>query len=429
MKHKVLFFVEFDSPMSISWDDLEVGNPGIGGTQYTTLCLAKELSKLPNYDVKIICKSSLELESKIQVLQLTIEQAVDYAEANSSILVYRPTINFEPELLRKLSLTSAVVVAWAHVGPSQKALRLMSSMESVKKVVALGERELTSWFDNPVIRKSVLIRNGHHLPARESNYNVDPNAITYIGSLVPQKGFHLLAEVWPEIISKHPQLYLNVVGSGNLYNNETSLGGLGIAAPLYEETIVKNLGSSLSSVNFLGKLGGEAKNSLVATSYLGIINPSGNTENCPLSALDFQSLSVPVLSARKYGVIDTVKDGQTGLLFRNYKELPQLIDNLIQNPKLREGLSANCRPFIKERFNFSEVVKEWDMLFSNLETPKVTKRPIYSEAVNLNEVLTIANAKFIQSLNFVIPWFTVIELNTRIKKVLKLFIPLLRRFR
>ena len=429
MKHKVLFFVEFDSPISISWNDLEVGNPGIGGTQYTTLCLAKELSKLANYDIQIVCRSLLDLDAPIQVLQLTIEQAVDFAESNSSILVYRPTINFEPELLRKLSATSASVIAWAHVGPSQKTLRLLSSMSSIKRVVALGERELISWFDNPVINKSVLIRNGHHVPARKSNYKVDHNAITYIGSLVPQKGFHLLAEVWPEIVAKHPQLYLNVVGSGNLYSNDTNLGSLGIAAPLYEEMILKNLGPSLSSVNFLGKLGGAAKNSLVATSYVGIINPSGNTENCPLSALDFQSLSVPVLSARKYGVIDTVKDGETGILFRNYKDLPRYLDRLIQNPGLRGSLSKHCLPFIEDRFDFSKVVNEWDMLFSNLEISHAPKRVNFSEAVNFSEFLTIANGKFIGNLNFSIPWFSLIEFNTLIKKISKSIISYLRKFR
>jgi glycosyltransferase involved in cell wall biosynthesis len=419
MKRKVLFFVEFDSPTSISWDDLEIGNPGIGGTQYTTLCLAKELSSLIDYEIKIVCKSPLDLHSPIGVLQLTIEQAVDYAEHNSYILVYRPTINFEPQLLRKLTSTSASIVAWAHVGPSQKTLRLMSSIPSIKRVVALGERELISWFDNPVIKKSVLIRNGHHIPSTKSRYITDMKAITYIGSLVPQKGFHLLAEVWPKIVEMHPQMYLNVVGSGNLYRSETGLGKLGIADPLYEEIILKNLGHSINSVNFLGKLGGESKNEVVASSYVGIINPSGNTENCPLSALDFQSLSVPVLSARKYGVIDTVKDGDTGILFRHYKDLPQHLDKLIQNPILRESLANRCLPFIQERFNFAGVVNEWKTLFSNLEKPLDRIQLNFSDSVNPNEIITIANGKFLRFLRFRFRWFTIIELNTFLKSRLK----------
>jgi glycosyltransferase involved in cell wall biosynthesis len=419
MKHKVLFFVEFDSPTSISWDDLEIGNPGIGGTQYTTLCLAKELSTLIDYEIKIACKSPLDLHSPIGVLQLTIEQAVDYAELNSYILVYRPTINFEPELLRKLTSTSASIVAWAHVGPSQKTLRLLASIPSIKRVVALGERELISWFDNPVIKKSVLIRNGHHIPSTKSNYITDMNAITYIGSLVPQKGFHLLAEVWPRIVEMHPQMYLNVVGSGNLYSSEAGLGKLGIADPLYEEIILKNLGHSINSVNFLGKLGGESKNKVVASSYVGIINPSGNTENCPLSALDFQSLSVPVISARKYGVIDTVKDDVTGILFQHYKDLPQHLDRLIQNPILRESLASRCLPFIQERFNFADVVKEWTSLFSSLDAVLPVTRLTLSDTVNLNEKLTIVNGRLVKFLRFRFPWITVIEVNTHIKRIVR----------
>ena len=251
MKHRIIFFVEFDSPTTISWENLEVGNPGVGGTQYTTLCLAKELSKLDGYHIQIACKSTLQLNSSIEVLQLTIEQAVDFAEMNSAVLVYRPTINFDSVLLQKLSTTTASVIAWAHVGPSQRTLRLLSSMKSVKRVVALGERELISWFDNPVISKSTLIRNGHHIPRQDSEYVTDVNAITYIGSLVPQKGFHLLAEVWPTINEMYPNLYLNVIGSGNLYSSAAGLGELGIADPAYEEVIVRNLGPSLKSVRVL----------------------------------------------------------------------------------------------------------------------------------------------------------------------------------
>jgi glycosyltransferase involved in cell wall biosynthesis len=427
MKYKVLFFVEFDSPASISWDELEIGNPGIGGTQYTTLCLVKELSKIDDYDIKIACKSLLKLDAPIEVLQLTIEQAVDFAEFNSCILVYRPTINFDPALLRKLTDTSASVVAWAHVGPSQKTLRLLSSMPSIKRVVALGERELISWFDNPVINKSVLIRNGHHIPSAKSSYITDVNAITYIGSLVPQKGFHLLAEVWPKIIQMQPQMYLNVVGSGNLYSSQAGLGRLGIADPAYEELILRNLGHSINSVNFLGKLGGESKNEVVASSYVGIINPSGNTENCPLSALDFQSLSVPVLSARKYGVIDTVKDGETGILFRHYTDLPQHLDKLIRNPSLRESLAGRCLPFIQERFNFANVVNEWNTLFSNLDRPISAREINFSDSVNTNEVLTIANGKFIKSLGFNFRWLTIIELNTQLRAIIRFFLSYLKR--
>lgn len=424
MKHRIIFFVEFDSPTTISWEDLEVGNPGMGGTQYTTLCLAKELSKLDNYHIKIACKSSLQLNSLIEVHQLTIEQAVDFAEMNSFILVYRPTINFDSELLQKLSTTTASVIAWAHVGPSQRTLRLLSSMKSVKRVVALGERELISWFDNPVISKSTLIRNGHHIPRQDSGYETDVNAITYIGSLVPQKGFHLLAEVWPTINKMYPNLYLNVIGSGNLYSSAAGLGKLGIADPAYEEVIVRNLGPSLKSVRFLGKLGGEAKNSKVATSYIGIINPSGNTENCPLSALDFQSLSVPVLSARKYGVIDTVKHKHTGVLFRNYKELPEQLHRIIQHPNYRQYLAGNCLPFVEERFNFPEVVREWDSLFCNLDSPLPTLEINFSDAVNITEFFTIANGKLLQRLKFTVQWFTVIDVNTRVKKILNYFLSL-----
>ncbi len=427
MRRKILFFVEFNSPMRISWDALEVGNPGIGGTQYTTLCLAKELSKLSQYEVAVACESDLSLGSHIDVLRLTIEDAVEFADKNSYCLIYRPTISFQPSLLQKLSDSDASVIAWAHVGPSQESLRTLASLRSIKRVVALGEREYISWYDNPVIQKSVLIRNGHHIPENQVLIQTDVEAITYIGSLVPQKGFHLLAEVWPEVVRRHPNLYLNVVGSGNLYSNTTGLGPLGIAEPSYEALIQKNLGKDIDSVRFLGKLGGAEKNSIVARSFIGIINPSGNTENCPLSALDFQSLSVPVFSAKKYGVIDTVLDGRTGILFKNYKNLPNLLDHIIMNKDKRDYLAANCIPFIRERFNFSDVVKEWDELFRELDNPLSVKKFKFKDAVNFVEFLTILNGFFVRIFSFAITWPTVTEINVTTRRILKTLLGALKR--
>lgn len=426
MKRKILFFVEFNAPIRISWDDLEIGNPGVGGTQYTTLCLAKELNKLDLYEVAIACESDLILGAEVAVFRLTIDEAVDFAEKYSYYLVYRPTITFHPTLLQKLSHTRASVIAWAHVGPSQQTLRILASLNSIKRVVALGERELISWYDNPVIQKSVLIRNGHHIPDLPENTKTDYNAITYIGSLVPQKGFHLLAEVWPKVVARHPNLYLNVVGSGNLYSSTTGLGPLGIAAPSYESLIEKNLGASIDSVRFLGKLGGQSKNTVVACSYIGIINPSGNTENCPLSALDFQSLSVPVFSAKRYGVIDTVLDGSTGKLFKNYQDLPRLIDQVIRDPEKRRFLSANCIPFIQERFNFSEVVKQWDELFNDLDNPVSVGKVRIREAVNFVELLTILNGGLLRNLNTTLQWPTVTEVNLGLRKLLKKIISVVK---
>jgi glycosyltransferase involved in cell wall biosynthesis len=426
MKRKILFFVEFNAPIRISWGDLEIGNPGVGGTQYTTLCLAKELSKLDQYEVAIACESDLTLGADVDVFRLTIDEAVEFAENYSYCLVYRPTITFQPTLLQKLSQTRASVIAWAHVGPSQQTLRILASLNSIKRVVALGERELISWYDNPVIQKSVLIRNGHHIPDHPKNVETDFNAITYIGSIVPQKGFHLLAEVWPKVVEQHPNLYLNVVGSGNLYSSTTGLGPLGIATPSYETLIEKNLGTSIESVRFLGKLGGKSKNTVVASSYIGIINPSGNTENCPLSALDFQSLSVPVFSAKRYGVIDTVLDGSTGKLFKNYTDLPDLIDQVIRNPEERRSLSANCIPFIQERFNFTDVVKQWDELFSNLDNPISASKVKIREAVNFVELLTILNGGLLRSLNLTLQWPTVTEVNLGLRKLLKKIISVMK---
>ena len=44
---------------------------------------------------------------------------------------------------------------------------------------------------------------------------IQNHAVTYIGSLVPTKGFHVLAAVWKTILKEVPDATLNVVGNGS----------------------------------------------------------------------------------------------------------------------------------------------------------------------------------------------------------------------
>ncbi|MCB6981976.1 glycosyltransferase, partial [Bacteroides uniformis] len=58
--------------------------------------------------------------------------------------------------------------------------------------------------------------------------------VAYVGSLVPAKGFDLLASAWPAVLAKVPDAQLFVVGSGKLYNRNSVLGKWNIADEKFE---------------------------------------------------------------------------------------------------------------------------------------------------------------------------------------------------
>jgi glycosyltransferase involved in cell wall biosynthesis len=416
---KVSFYVDFPSDVSIDFATLEVGNPGIGGTQYATLCLAKELAERSSTRVEIISNVLLQPPRGLSFSRKnSLAEAIRRAKENDSILVFRPTTTLDQTLAKVLEESEGRLIAWAHVTPSQSTLRKLSQFTSVKRVIALGVRQQWGWIDNPVIEKTVVIRNGQYIPQTKGLKSVQANYVTYLGSIVPQKGFHLLAKIWPQIVSSNPNLRLKVVGSGTLYDTTAKLGKLGIAEQSYEDKFMKYLGKTASSVDFLGKVDAHTKNQIVENSFLGIPNPSGMTENCPASALDFQALGVPVVSVRKNGLIDTVAHNETGLLVKNYKDLESAVSQLVSQPTLRDFLASNCSQFIADGFNFEEIVPEWIELFRTIDTKTPLTHFDLSDAVTFMEKLSFLNSKIATKCPLKMSWPTMAEFRTYAKLTL-----------
>jgi len=360
--------------------------------------LAIELSKLNNIEVGIVAAINLNVPNSLNFKRVDIlVEAIEYAEQIDAILVFRPTINLDKDLTQKLLSSNAKLIAWAHVNPSQKTLRVLAKARSVKKIVALGGRQYMTWIDNPVARKAIVIKNGQYLPESHKIKYSEPKYVTYLGSIVPQKGFHLLAKIWPEVHKQNPDLRLKVIGSGSLYDPNAQMGKFGIADEQYENLFLAYLGDSLSSVDFLGKISAEEKNLIVSNSYIGIANPSGSTENCPASALDFEAFSVPVLSVYKFGLIDTVIHMETGMLVKNYSEIPNAINIFTKDSNFRNKLASGCREFLNKEFNFEIISRNWGEILSSDFSKQVLQQVEVDDLVNAREKIAFWYAKLTQS--------------------------------
>ena len=382
--------------------------------------MAIELSKQNNFEVGIVAATSLNVPNSINFKRVNnLVEAVEYVEQIDAILVFRPTINLDKALTQKLFSSNAELIAWAHVNPSQKTLRVLSKARSVKKVVALGGRQYMTWIDNPVARKSIVIKNGQYLPESHGFKYSEPKYVTYLGSIVPQKGFHLLAKIWPEVHKQNPGLRLKVIGSGSLYDPNAQMGKFGIADERYESLFMNYLGESISSVDFLGKINAEEKNQVVSKSFIGIANPSGNTENCPASALDFEAYGVPVVSVYKLGLIDTVDNMRTGVLVRNYKRIPQALSELISDTHFRNNLSGNCLNYLSTNFNFTNIVNEWMDLFSFKLSASKYRQVSFFDTCSLREKTSYVLSYLSLPLNRFIFFPSYAEIESVIRKCLR----------
>ncbi len=384
--------------------------------------MAIELSKLNDFEVGIVAAVNLNVPNALNFKRVNnLVEAIEYAEQISATLVFRPTINLDKALTQKLFSSNAELIAWAHVNPSQKTLRILGKARSVKKVVALGGRQYMTWIDNPVARKAIVIKNGQYLPESHGIKYSEPKYVTYLGSIVPQKGFHLLAKIWPEVHKQNPDLRLKVIGSGSLYDPNAQMGKFGIADEQYESLFMNYLGESILSVDFLGKINAEEKNQVVSNSFIGIVNPSGNTENCPASALDFEAYGVPVVSVYKLGLIDTVDNMRTGVLVRNYKRIPKALNELVSNTYFRNELSVNCRNYLSTNFDFSNIVNEWMELFSFKLTAEKYRKVSFCNTCNLKEKTAYILSYVSLPLNRFIFFPSYFEVESLIRKCLRRF--------
>jgi len=312
----------------------EKGNPGIGGTPFTTIALAYYLKKFfPDKVEPVIFSDHTELFPDIlnvhpaQGVVEAIHQAHKYG---CDIFVFRSTEKDE-NIFNEIERLKLKSIARSNNTPELKRLNALANCPYVVAHVCVGLEQLDLLRNHRLIDKSTTIfdvfNSENFTPSKVIKKGA--GSVVFIGNIIPSKGFHHLARAWPEILKRHPDAHLTVIGSGKLYNRNMDLGKWGVATESYENELYPYLsdqeGNIKSSVCFAGLLGFE-KIDILQRSVVGVVNPTGFTEVCPASALEIQACGTPVVSGADWGLLDTVIHNKTGLLGKGRKKL---VDNIV----------------------------------------------------------------------------------------------------
>ena len=137
----------------------------------------------------------------------------------------------------------------------------------------------------------------------------------YLGRLVPEKGVQILLDAWKII---HKQLGANcpkliIAGDGPM------------------DTLVRETAGKISSVEYIGFVSGEQKETLIDHSR-AIIVPSVWLEPLGLTVYDAYSHGRPVVAARSGGLQETVIHEETGWSYDPHRP-QELADNIISIEK------------------------------------------------------------------------------------------------
>ncbi len=365
---------------NIDLSNPEEGNPGIGGSEYLFLLLGVYLHNYGSYES--LCYYHYNMNSLPENIEDTIVsdeiEMLNRVEADGvDVFIYQ--INKPKHWYEFLSTTSINAIAWAHVYLEYYEIGLLSKCANIKRVVFVGKEEYDAYIDNDIIIKAACIYNMINTNIPFAERFIDDPEITYVGALVHAKGFHVLARNYQKIKERVPAVKLNVIGTGQVYDRNITLGKYGIAEQEYEDSFMKYLtddnGKVMDSVNFLGILGKE-KGTVFAHTSVGITNPTALTETFCLSAVEMELSGVPVISRKKWGMLDTIDSGNTGYLFTSEADFVNKITELLLNKEKNLRMGENARHFVQEKFEASILVEKWkDLIFQvSIGEPAVFQR-------------------------------------------------------
>lgn len=342
----------------------DIGNPGIGGSEYLFLQLAFYLHEFyDNYNVILIHYnkgSQLPKEIENVVVENNYKMLDVCERENVDVLIHQ--ISKENAWYEYSKNKNVKLIAWAHIYPSYKECDSIKRCDNVKRIVFVGKEEYDYYLDDDIIEKATWIYNmmnfsGEH-KHRSQNYK---KTVTYMGSLVPAKGFHVLAKIWPRVLKEVPDAELNVIGTGQVYDRNQTMGKYGIASKEYEDGFMPYLidqdGKILDSVHFLGIVGTE-KEDIFVQSAAGVVNPTAIGETFCLSAIEMEFCGVPVVSRKLHGLMDTIRHNQTGLLFKNEDEFVKYVVYLLENKDKNLQLSGKACAFVRENFDARKLMRK-----------------------------------------------------------------------
>lgn len=404
--NKIAFYLENKLIPNIDLSRPELGNPGCGGTEFLFVALPYYITKSTDCQYKpiLIANHVANLPSDIPHLHAkdVIDAVHKAKEEGCSIFIYRPRRHPETELLETIDKLKIATVAWAHITPTAPHLRMIAQTEYIKALVCVEKEQHDLAMDSAVWRKLTYIVNGFDVNSFKMPALLEKNTnlVVYLGALVPQKGFHILAKAWPKILKRNPRATLYVIGSSSLYNSNVQLGPLGVADSHYEHNYIlpfltDKFGRLHPSVKFLGRLGIEKKR-ILHEAIVGVPNPGGQTENCPGSAIEFQACGTAVVSGAYYGLLDTVLDGKTGLLGRSESDLVDNICKLLENPNQAKRLGKHGINFIETKYNFSKVIKDWENLFFRIKHGKLPKHYFFKKNLHRHHKILILINRYLQ---------------------------------
>jgi glycosyltransferase involved in cell wall biosynthesis len=189
-----------------------------------------------------------------------------------------------------------------------------------------------------------------------------PPRLLAVGRLIPIKGHLVLLRAFARALKEVPELELRVAGQGPLHPALRS-----VAAELGLEPNVRLLGQVTPIQKAIEEV------SVVVVPSLG--------EGFGMVALEAMERARPVIASAVGGLVDIVRDGETGILVPagEVEPLANAIVDLVSNPKRARKLGAAGREHALEWFHDDRSLERTELLYRSLLDAKRWPSPTGSD--------------------------------------------------
>jgi glycosyltransferase involved in cell wall biosynthesis len=226
---------------------------------------------------------------------------------------------------------------------------------------------------------------------REKDYKQSRNQlvkrILYAGAVSPHKGVHVLLEAFELVVQQYPQVHLDIAGPLGSYPMEECFDLsdptiVNSIAPFYVKNYAAALRKNLSAatdnkVSFLGLVPHSDLPDYYYNTDIFVFPPVWN-EGFGLPPVEAMAAGVPVVASKAGAIVETVVDGETGILVEKNDPfaLAQAILRLLEDDSLRETMGRAGRRRALQQFTWDKIARTTLERYYRLCEDKRSKLPL-----------------------------------------------------
>ena len=223
------------------------------------------------------------------------------------------------------------------------------TLDLADKIIVLSE-EWKEYFKNLVDEKKIVVVYNSIVIPNDFEKKLDTNKLLFLGRIGQRKGIYDLIDVVEMLVNDFPNLKLYIGGDGEVEKLKQIIREKGL-----EQNVI-----------YVGWISGKQKERLLTECSFYIL-PSYN-EGMPMSVLEAMAYKNVTISTNVGGIPKVIKDMENGIIIEpgDKENLFNNLKKVLNDKKLSEILSNNCRKTIEEKFNINTKLKELVNLYEKI---------------------------------------------------------------